>query len=349
MPIRFLDEKSGRRRATWNAWRCAGWATLALTGCVVVNVAAGCGGGGGGGTGVPAPSSSVVFVLRNAAGNAVNGSVTLGETTLNSSGGRVVFPGVTPGRYTVRFTVGGQTTSTLIVVNQTDKNQTFTLVPGSDQPGVGITVRGRILLSDNADPNAPVACTAASQPVTAQLLLEVRDLNAGGLPVVATQIRRDQTRDPRSTQGTYSIFNIPYRGTFRIVVRPGRAVSPNEPIQPFSGQSASFTIQPGQSELNLDICVRAGEGTPPGTPAATVSPTATASATASPTVTATETASPTATATETASPTATETATATATATETATATATATATETATATATTTIPTPEGFSRKRR
>lgn len=266
---------------SWNGWRCAGAAMLSLTGFVVVNVA-GCGGGGGGGNPITTPrSSSVNVVLRDLNGQATNGTVTIGDTTLTTTAGRATFSGIKPGTYTLRYSASGVTSSATIVVTD-ELTQSFVVVPGiTDNVGRGISVRGRIFLNPNSNTgNAGTsACTSGSLPVTASLLIRVRSLNDPGQPIVSDFIRPDQSRLPASQQGTFSIVTIPRNGTYRVEVR----AAPNSTAS-FSGNSASFTIRNGQVENDLNICANQGDlgpgqGTPPpppGTPSGTGIPGGTA-------------------------------------------------------------------------
>ncbi|MDF2441589.1 MAG: hypothetical protein JWN98_2573 [Abditibacteriota bacterium] len=250
----------------WNAWRCAGVAMLSLAGFVVVNVA-GCGGGGGGGNNpITTPRTSTInVVLRDINGQPTNGTVTLGDTTLTTTAGRVSFTGIKPGNYTLRYTASGVTSSAAIVVTD-ERTQSFVVVPGlTDNVGRGITVRGRIFLNPNAGSTA--SCTSGSSPVTAPLLIRVRSLNDPGQPIVSDFIRPDQSRLPVSQQGTFSIVTIPRNGTYRVEVR----TAPNSTAA-FTGTSASFTIRNGQAVTDLNICANQGDfgpgqGTPPSPPA----------------------------------------------------------------------------------
>jgi hypothetical protein len=291
---------------------------LTLSGFVALNVA-GCGGGGGGSQGQidTIGTATVTFVLRDAAGATVNGTVTLAGKTLSTTNGRVSFSQIKPGTYKVSYNIRGTITTTTIVVGS-DRSQTFLAGPG----GAGssrISVSGRIFLNEGADPNTP-NCTTFSTGVAAPVLIRVRDVNAAGRPIILTFLKPDQSNLAASSRGLYSIVGIPESGTFLVEVRQ----APNSAAV-FTGNSAFFTVRNGQAITNLNICANpsntAPAPTPPGgTPGATVTPTGnetttpteTASGTETPTATgsasptATGSASPTATTTETGVPTPTE-------------------------------------------
>ena len=247
--------RNGRpMRASWSAWRCASLASLALAGCVVANVA-GCGGGGGGGTVVPTPQlATATILLLNPAGTGVNGTVTLNDVTKTTTNSRAVFPNLRAGTYPLTFTVAGVSTRTSIVVAG-NRSETYVAVPGlSNVSSNGIQVRGRTLLNSPAT-STDSACTSDSQPVTAPLVIQVRALNLVGRPIVATGVRA------ANTDGRYIVFTIPSPGTYRVEAR-----SLDSSAAPFSGSSASFTIQAGQTQQNLDICTNQSLSAPGGTP-----------------------------------------------------------------------------------
>ena len=247
--------RSGRSvRAGWSAWRCASLASLALAGCVVANVA-GCGGGGGGGGVVPTPQlATATILLLNPAGTGINGTVTLNGVTRNTTNARAVFTNLRPGTYPLTFTAAGVRTSTSIAVVGSSA-QTYVAVPGlSNVSSNGIRVSGRTLLNSPAT-STTSACTSDSQPVTAPLVIQVRSLNLVGRPIVSSVVR------PANTDGRYIIFTIPSPGTYRVEAR-----SLDSSAAPFSGSSASFTIQAGQTQPNLDICTNQSLSAPGGTP-----------------------------------------------------------------------------------
>lgn len=241
-------------RATWGAWRCASLASLALAGCVVANVA-GCGGGGGGSTVVPTPQlASATILLLNTNGTGINGTVTLNGVTKNTTNSRAVFANLRPGSYPIVFTAAGVTTRTSIAVSGTG-SQTFAVVPGlSNVSSNGIRVLGRTLLNTPAT-STTSACTSASQPVTSALVIQVRSLNLIGRPIVSSIVR------PASSDGRYVLFSIPAPGTYRVEAR-----SLDSGSAPFAGSSASFTINQGQTQANLDICTNQSLNAPGGTP-----------------------------------------------------------------------------------
>jgi hypothetical protein len=152
-------------------------------------------------------------------------------------------------------------------------------------------------------------------------MIRVRDLNQAGTPIVASQIKPDQCNLAQSEWGKFVVQNIPGPGTYRIEVRqaPPAADAPPDTTAPFTGNSASFTVNANQTISDLDICANASSvapgppppppvtPTPAGTfvfPTSTPTPLATLSGTAPgsgvPTATPTATATPAATATPTA-------------------------------------------------
>lgn len=269
MSIRLPLEKS--RRSVWNAWRCAGWASFALAGCVVVNVA-GCGGG----TAVRPPSvlANVTIVTRNANGAAVSGiPVTLNGVTQTATNGRTTFNNLAPGNYTVTTVSGGQTTSSTLAVSG-DRTQAFVLVVG--QGFENLTVNGRIL--QNPGDGTVANCGAAgTEPLTAPVMIRVRKLSDPNNQFVVSFIRPAQINLPIAQRGNFSIQTIPGPGTYRVEVRP----IAGDPTSNFSGNSASFTIAAGQTINNLVICANSGLiPPPPPPPGATPTATATANATA---------------------------------------------------------------------
>lgn len=267
-------------RPGWSAWRCASLASLALAGCVVANVA-GCGGGGGGAAVLPTPQlATATILLLTAQGRGINGTVTLNGVTKSTTNSRVAFTNLQPGTYPLVFTAEGVTTRTTIAVS-TELAQTFVAVPGlSNVSANGIRIAGRTVLNTPAD-STTAACSAISQPVTAALVLQVRSLNLPGRPIVSSIVR------PGNSNGSFVIFSIPEAGTYRVEAR-----SLSNSAAPFAGTSASFTVNAGQTQANLDICTNqsltAPGGTPPpppgtptagpGTPSGTGTPNATLTA-----------------------------------------------------------------------
>lgn len=242
-----------KARAGWSALRCAGLASMALAGCVVANVA-GCGGGGGGSI-VPTPQlSQAVIVLANASGQRVNGTVMLNNMTVTTTNNQAVFTNLRPGSYPLVFTVGGVTTRTTIAVSR-DPSQTFVAVPGlATVNSNGIRVSGRTILNSPSD-SALSGCGANSTPVTGPLVIRVRSLSQAGRPIVSSLLRT------ANADGRYVIFTIPMAGTYRV-----EASSADTAGAPFTGVSASFTINPGQTLPNLDICTNQSTTAPGGTP-----------------------------------------------------------------------------------
>ena len=249
-----------KRGTSWTAWRCAGFATLALSGCVIANVA-GCGGGGTSPINPTDPTQqgqtvTIGLVDANAAG--INGTITLNGVTKTTSNARATFTGLAPGQYPLTFTVAGQTTTTTIIVNS-ETNQTFVASPGfTNVSSNGIRVTGRVLLNSPAT-SAVVACTSTSTPVTAALVIRVRALNIPGQPIIASILRPAQNA---GGNGSYAILSFPRPGTYRV---EARSINSNSAAQ-FTGTSASFTVTSNQSVANLDICVNSGLVGPGGTP-----------------------------------------------------------------------------------
>jgi hypothetical protein len=230
----------------------------------------GCGGGGGGGSirQVTLQPVTVTFQVQDANGNFADGSVTLGEgtesrtqQTLNQ---RTTFNEVTPGTYPVVFTVNGVTTEGTVTVAG-DATQTFLLQSGRNNvPNQGITVSGKILVN-TGDRNTN-NCTAGSAPVTARVVLRVRDVNEPDQPIVASseKPRQDGANVPQNQKGTFQIGGIPGPGTYIVEVVSATA-SGSDPSPPkFTGRSATFTIAEGQTTIaGLTICANPDEFAPP--------------------------------------------------------------------------------------
>jgi hypothetical protein len=238
----------------------------------------------------------VRFLLTNLNGLPVNGTVTVGDRTFTSTNGRIT-AGIKPGTYTARYTIAGQTYTTPLVIARTG-NPTFALVEGG-AAGQTVRITGRILLSNATDAANP-SCDVTSTPITGRVLVRLVALDLAERPTVTSYIREDQTTQPVSQQGRYTITAIPMRGTYRVEVRPA-PMTTGQPSPQFTGRSASFTILPGQSLNNVDLCAASGvigPGTPPpppGTPTPTVDPSATPTATATVDPSATPTVDPSAT------------------------------------------------------
>lgn len=267
------------------AWRCGLAATVVLMGFLGLNLS-GCGGGGG--RSEFNPRASVTIQLRDVNGNISEGTLTLNNQTLTTSGGQAVFANLRPGTYQLTYDVQGDAfpaANTTLVISS-DAQQTFSVVPGvtgaggSGTPGgAGITLTGRILLN-TGDPNS-VNCTEGSLGVAAQVLVRVRDLNQPGRPIVASYIKPDQSNLPANERGRFTIVSVPSSGTYRIEVRqaPPPADAPPDTTAPFTGNSASFVVTNGQTQSELDICANPfnfapGEPPPPPitpTPVPTVS------------------------------------------------------------------------------
>ncbi len=241
-------------RSGWSAWRCASLASLALAGCVVANVA-GCGGGGGGSVVLPTPQlATATILLLTAQGRGINGTVTLNGVTKTTTNNRAVFTNLRPGSYALVFTAAGVTTRTNIAVSS-QLAQTFVVVPGqSNVSSNGIRISGRTVLNTPAD-SLTASCNANSQPVTAAVVLQVRALNLIARPIVASVVR------PANADGRFVIFSIPSAGTYRVEARSLDATA-----APFAGTSASFTVNAGQTQANLDICTNQSLTAPGGTP-----------------------------------------------------------------------------------
>lgn len=231
----------------------------------------GCGGGGGGSSLNPVGQQqpvTVIFQLQDANGNFADGSVTLGEgdtsRTQQSLNQRVSFTEVAPGTYNVVFTVNGVTTQGSVTVAR-DATQTFLLQSGtSNIPNQGITVSGIIRLN-TGDANTN-NCTAASAPVTARVVIRVRDVNQADEPIVTSgeKPRQDNANVPVAQRGRYQIGGLPGPGTYVLeVVSAGATASDPNPSK-FTGRSAAFTVSEGQTSIpGLNICSNASESAPP--------------------------------------------------------------------------------------
>ncbi len=302
---------------------CAGGSLLVLAGFMTFNLA-GCGGGGSGPSGgspfsTPTPANSSVNIafqlLKQDGTAAVAGNVALKAGSFSSSkavnaSGIALFKNITPGVYTVTFTVKNAagavlSTTTKSITITTANNETYALL--QDDTGNGnFLVRGKVLLNPDDGDRSTDNCASTPVAVTARLRISVRDLSPSlGSPIIASITRSFQPPStPIEKKGLYTI-SIPYRPTtFHVEAEelPGDSAR-------YAGVSRDMTYRDGRTlEDNVIICTNPGtdpniEPTPPG-PRATATPTATdIPVTGTPTPTRTPTGTPTATPIVTASPT----------------------------------------------
>ena len=309
---------------------CAGGTLLVFGGFLTVNLA-GCGGGGGGGlTTIPTPRpvGATFRIVQQDGTPSKGGTLTLtgnGKTFTGTAdnSGVVVLSNVSPGTYTATytaFTSGGTalpSTTRQITITKTGA-QSFMLVQGDTGNGQ-FTLTGTVLQNPNNSDNTN--CTSSSTPITAAVLITVRDLNDTiGAPIIAQIVRPAQDATVASTlRGRYTV-SLPTRPrSFRVEVSPADTNGVG-----FAGISATTTFTQGTTTLdNVNVCTNTNgkipvpfnpTATPTITPAggtvipgATNTPQPTATATVDPNATATNTPGPTSTAlpTSTASPTAT--------------------------------------------
>ena len=260
-------------QSSWGGWRCAGFAVLTLACFIGLNIA-GCGGSSGGGLSAVKNPTVTIKLLLTGGGVASNVTVIFnGKQQVTNSAGVATYPNIAPGSYTLAYTIGGQSSSVTIAVSS-DASQTFVAVQGQTSVGAnGIVIRGFVYNNNDATTDV---CASTALGVTDSLLVRVRDLNSAGEPIVASYIkpRQDAAGTPVNVQGSYQFFNIPNPGTYEVEVRP----APGSPV-PWVGQSASFTINAGQTINNLTVCanqngILPGVPPPPGTPTPGGTPTA---------------------------------------------------------------------------
>lgn len=268
---------------------CAASAFLVLGGFMAVNLAGCGGGGGGGGFNQPTPTTgpqSVTFRLQLQNGSASNrGTVSItgpvSATAQADANGVATIPALTPGRYTVTFTVfdesGAQLSTTTNTIDVTRASgQTFLLIQDNTTPG-SLTIRGVVRLNPLSDDpnNNPSRCTPESLPITGNFLVSVIDLdNSKGQPIIA-QVRR--SAQPANTlpqnRGTFTIA-VPYRPqAFRIQVSQYDVSGAR-----YAGLSAATNFSSSATEVTgVTVCVNTNGAAP--TPAPTLSPTFTPSPT----------------------------------------------------------------------
>ena len=262
---------------------CAGGTLLVLGGFMTVNLA-GCGGGGGSSlTTAPTPrAQGVTFrILQQDSSASRGGTVTLtgnGQTqTANAdSTGVAIFSNLTAGTYTATFTafdnagVALSPTTRPVIVTNTGA-QSYTLVQG-DSGGGAFTVTGRVVANPDDGDLSTANCDAQSQPITASVLISVRDLNAtNGTPVIAQVVRSLQSDGTDANlRGRYTI-SLPFRPrSFRVEVSPDGTNG-----APFAGISATTTFVPTVTTVSsVDVCTNLTGRAP--APAVTPIPTATA-------------------------------------------------------------------------
>jgi hypothetical protein len=258
--------------------------TLALAAPLAAVHLTGCGGGGGGsssGISIPLPKVNVSFQLFFANGDpATTGTVTLRQNGVDvfpsmdvGTTSQVRFTGVQAGTYQVIFQdLQGVTTRVNVVVQGTG-NQTFQITSGQDAtaPSLGLTISGIIRL--NPTTSNVAACTDTTTPVTARLLIRVRDANQPDRPIVAQIEKPDQTTSSATQAGRFQVPNIPGPGTYIVEAVTARATA-TDPV-PFqvTGRSPIFTIEDSSTPVaGLRICANAGTFAPGDVPDTTTAP-----------------------------------------------------------------------------
>ncbi len=243
---------------------CAGGTLLVFGGFLTVNLA-GCGGGGGGGlTTIPTPSpvGATFRLVQQDSSPSRGGTLTLtggGKTfqgTADNSG-VVVLGNVTPGTYNATFSsftsngIALPSTSRRLVVTRTGV-QNFVLVQGDTGNGA-FTITGTILQNSGANGGGNFTnCGINSTPITAPLLISVRDLNdTTGAPIIAQVVRPEPDNNtPAALKGRYTISLPTNPRSFRVEVTP----SDNNGVL-YAGISATTTFTQGTTTLtNVDVC-----------------------------------------------------------------------------------------------
>lgn len=248
---------------------------LACTAPVAAFGLSGCGGGGGGGgISIPQQLVNVSFQLIDENGNVSDGVVQLSQSgqvvAVQSSSTvdpLVQFSDIPAGTYEVVFTINGVTTPATVVVGADDA-QTFQLTSGQNTaPNQGITVSGILRL--NPVTGTTAACTDTSAPITARVLVRVRDANQPDRPIIATVIKPAQTSSnvPVNQRGRFQITNVPNLrvgpDSYDIEVVPAPATSADPAPGEFTGLSPVFTLSDNQDSIGgLPICVNAGTFSP---------------------------------------------------------------------------------------
>ncbi len=295
---------------------CAGGSMLVLGGFLAINLA-GCGGGGGGGSTSTKTAKNVTIRLLDSNGDPITvatlqlarNGVTYNPNAGSSFEGNQFFDELPLGTYTASVDFDGDgpkgsVNKTLTIVK--DDNQNYALIEGNS---TDLVVSGKTLINPRADGGDPDSnyntpnCVDVPVPLTAEVIVSIRDLSLTGSPRIASILRADQGS---TGTGTYSI-SLPYRPTtFRAEVsRSSGSASASQ----FAGYSAQATFPTGENAItNLNICSNEN-GTPPQPPSPTPEPvnTLTPQATATFTTGPTPTNTPTSTATPTLTPTATNT------------------------------------------
>lgn len=293
---------------------CAGGTLLVFGGFLTVNLA-GCGGGKGGLTTIPTPSpvGATFRIVQQDSTPSKGGTLTLTGNGRSFSGtagndGVLVLNNVSPGTYTATFTsftsngTALPSTSRQLTITRVGA-QNFVLVQGDTGNGA-FTLTGTIFQNPN---NSDFTnCTTSSSPVTAAVLISVRDLNdTTGAPIIAQIVRPLQDSNVAvALKGRYTISVPTNPRSFRVEVGPA-----DNNGAAFAGISATTTFTQGTTSLsNVNVCANSNGKIPvPFSPTATptVTPTGGAFPIASTTPTSTATADPNATATQTPGPTST--------------------------------------------
>ena len=233
---------------------------------------AGCGGGSGGGPlggGTPvAKKVTVTFQLFDESGDRTDGTVTLGEgamgRTQQSVSSGTTFTEVPAGTYTVIFTSssGVTTRGTIVVAN--DATQSFKLQSGSTTvPPRGLTISGRVLLNTgNAGVNN---CGSTNTPITARVVVRVRETNSPDRPIVASTEKPNQTSGSisQNQRGAYEINGLPGPGTYEVEVVSASPTAADPNPGTFTGRSAIVTITTQSEITGLNVCANPGSSPPP--------------------------------------------------------------------------------------
>ena len=240
---------------------CAGGTLLVFGGFLTVNLA-GCGGGGGGGlTTIPTPSpvGATFRIVQQDSTPSRGGTLTLtgnGQTFQGTadSNGVLVLSGVTPGTYNATFTASNAagtalpSTSRSLTITRVG-TQNFVLVQGDTGNG-RFTLTGTIF--QNANNGQFTGCDANSTPITANVLISVRDLNdTTGAPIIAQIVRPVQDGNVSiGLRGRYSISLPTNPRSFRVEVGP----ADNNGVR-YAGLSSTTTFTQGTTTLaNVNVC-----------------------------------------------------------------------------------------------
>ena len=240
---------------------CAGGTLLVFGGFLTVNLA-GCGGGGGGGlTTIPTPSpvGATFRIVQQDSTPSRGGTLTLtgnGQTFQGTadSNGVLVLQGVAPGTYNATFTAFNAagtalpSTSRSLTITRVG-TQNFVLVQGDTGNGQ-FSLTGTIF--QNPNNGQFTGCDANSTPITANVLISVRDLNdTTGAPIIAQIVRPVQDGNVSiGLRGRYTISLPTNPRSFRVEVGP----ADNNGVR-YAGLSSTTTFTQGTTTLaNVNVC-----------------------------------------------------------------------------------------------